>query len=180
MPNKAVFVIGPESSGTRLITRLFVEIGFYGDTGHDQELDKLIKRTNGFFWPNKDIVFRRSVPHAQKWPDIPSIYTKLYDLGYDTKLVITIREHYPICASKYKNNHSKKQNAESDLCKQIYYIFSSLIFVENFYVVSTSHLFHHPAQSIKDLFIWTGVNVSDDKVKQIAKTVYDADDKHYR
>jgi LPS sulfotransferase NodH len=40
MDKRAFLVLGPESSGTRLMTKLLMVAGCYGDDGHVQRLDR--------------------------------------------------------------------------------------------------------------------------------------------
>ena len=45
---KGIIVIGPESSGTRNLTRLLISAGFAGDSGHEQRFfnPEIFKKEN--------------------------------------------------------------------------------------------------------------------------------------
>jgi len=73
----AVVVLGPEASGTRMITEFCIRAGFFGDSGHGQRLDHL-----KFDAAPDRIVFRRSLPHAGAWPDLLDIHSRLEKANY--------------------------------------------------------------------------------------------------
>jgi hypothetical protein len=73
----AVFVLGPESSGTRMLTEAFVRLGFCGSSGHEQTLDNLDFSNS----PDR-IVLRRSLPHNSIWPPIKDICVAMRQAGY--------------------------------------------------------------------------------------------------
>lgn len=84
--NKTAFlVLGPESSGTRVVTEILRSAGCDGDSGHGQRWDVMP--------PDGDkIVWRRSMPHAHNWPDLDAMHDKLDLLGYEVKIVVTTRD----------------------------------------------------------------------------------------
>jgi hypothetical protein len=92
MTKRAIIVVGSESSGTRIFTRIIVEGGAYGHYSHQQLLDSFI------FKPNMEveeplIVIRRSYPHDGEWADIRKIADALRKHGYDDiQLVVTVRD----------------------------------------------------------------------------------------
>lgn len=181
MPYKAIFVTGPESSGTRLMTRLFMEVGCFGDDTHKQQLDKFYKQPNSVHWPTNDVVFRRSVPHDGKWYSPIEIARCFEKRGFEFLTVITIREHFANILSKVENNHSRKETAEEDMQKQISFILQAYHSTPYpFCIVSTSLLFKYPYFMLKNLYKWTGFNIriSDERIQEIASTVYDADAKY--
>lgn len=60
---QAYLVIGPEASGTKLLTACLIAMGAYGDAGNDQRLDE--DMTPGHtITHGGPIVLRRSVPHG--------------------------------------------------------------------------------------------------------------------
>jgi|TARA_B100000035_G_scaffold313794_1_gene328345 hypothetical protein len=101
---RAYIVLGAESSCTRFITNLLIKAGCSGRTwnqNHEQEID--------FKDPTDDlVVWRRTYPH--KWddvnnypyvvndtfgiPDTDGMYTRLVELGYQVKVVVTMRDFY--------------------------------------------------------------------------------------
>ena len=68
---RAFLVLGAESSGTRLVTRLLIAAGCHGDGGHQQPFDKWQAASSPF--DGKDpIVWRRSYPWTEYhlWPNL--------------------------------------------------------------------------------------------------------------
>ena len=94
---RAFIVLGPESSGTRLTTRLLIAAGCEGGDGRAQVWDT--------HTPTADlIVWRRSVPHGGEWPDIGRMLVQLEWEGYAPFVVITIRDWLPTIRSQVANH----------------------------------------------------------------------------
>jgi hypothetical protein len=73
-----------------------MSLGYEGDHGHGQPWDSQEFRT----YPDK-IVFRQSVPHGGRWPDIVGVVQKLQQANYTVHPVFTWRD--PVCMA-----HSQK------------------------------------------------------------------------
>lgn len=99
---KAYFVLGLESTGTRLLTRCLMEAGAYGDSGHEQRLDELGFKGHS----HEKIVLRRSIPHAGNYPEITSIIHKMQAAGYDVIVLITCRDLYCTEQSQIRHGHT--------------------------------------------------------------------------
>lgn len=84
--NLAYIVVGAESTGTRLVTRLLIAAGCYGDPGEHQRLDTEIPNDG------RPLVWRRSIPHGEHWPDITDLAWSLHVRGYRVHIVITMRD----------------------------------------------------------------------------------------
>ena len=91
---KAYLVLGPERSGTRLIARILVAAGCYGDDGHDQRADHAIPAGVS------PIVWRRSVPHNRDWPDVPGMAQLLREKGYQVQAVVMSRDWFAMAQSQ--------------------------------------------------------------------------------
>lgn len=98
---RAFFIIGPESSGTRMLTESFVKLGAYGGNGHFQELD-----TMAFFDKPDFLVFRRSVPHAGDYPPIVDICRLMLGAGYEVIPVVIDRKNKYLALSQVKRGHA--------------------------------------------------------------------------
>ncbi len=97
----AYLVVGPESSGTRLLSKVLMSAGCLGSDQHSQEWDDL-----KFPLPEKPIVFRRSLPHDRQWPDIGEIITKMRNAGYNVHVLVTTRDWHPVIQSQLAStNH---------------------------------------------------------------------------
>lgn len=97
---KAFIIVGPESSGTRMLTRLFVESGSCGSDQHDQLFDHVFPSSED------NIVWRRSIPHGGiKEPNVEEMYKHLVDKGYSVILIIINRDIICTVNSQINNNH---------------------------------------------------------------------------
>ena len=83
----AVIVVGPEKSGTKMLTECFVRSGWFGDYTHAQRLDNLDFRKT----PER-IVLRRSVPHGSHWLNYEEICQRLQYSNYRIKPVVILRD----------------------------------------------------------------------------------------
>ncbi len=99
---KAFFIIGPESSGTRMLTRAFIALGAYGSGGHLQVLDQ-----EGFKGGHEVIVFRRSVPHGKFMPNIVRLIGRMSKNDYEIIPILIVRDKDSCAASQVKNKHAK-------------------------------------------------------------------------
>ena len=106
---KAIFVVGPESSACRMITNYFVRGGYSGDHGHSQPWDDMDFRN----YPDR-IVFRRSVPHGGRWPDIVGILQKMQMANYTPYGIFTWRDPRCMALSQVKAGHSGDTNEALD------------------------------------------------------------------
>lgn len=122
---KAIIVVGPESSGTRLLTRLFMAAGCDGDANAEVA-------HNG--WPQRwdtldpadgqDIVIRRSLPYHpfRKWPDIRALAKRFRKLGYLVKIVTIDRNDKALAASQVAHgwvSTKKQSHDEHEACRMI-------------------------------------------------------------
>ena len=99
MSEKVAFlVLGPESSGTRLWTRILIGAGCLGDDGESQRLDSGLPDAPAIVW-------RRSIPHARCWPSIPMIVTDLRVARYKVAAVVTTRDWNAAMQSQVAAGH---------------------------------------------------------------------------
>jgi hypothetical protein len=84
---KAFLVVGPESSGTRMVTDALIKAGVFGQATHAQEMDNL-----DFSGRPESIVLRRSVPHGNVWPDLTQIIRGMTAAGYAVTPIVTHRD----------------------------------------------------------------------------------------
>jgi hypothetical protein len=84
---KAFLVLGPECSGTKMLTEALIKAGVYGQAGHDQEMDNL-----DFSGRPDSIVLRRSFPHGNAWPDLTHIIRSMSDRGYAVSPIVMFRD----------------------------------------------------------------------------------------
>ena len=112
-----VLILGPEGSGTRILTRLFVDAGCSGDYGHEQRLD--IEQ------PDSDlIVYRRSYPHLQVWPDLQEIKKRFSD--YVIQAIVIIRSFQFTIASGLKHAGGQLEHAKQRATEALFRILYDL------------------------------------------------------
>ena len=108
---RAYLVVGPESSGTRLVTRLLIDAGCFGDGGHKQTLDKKEDQSRELLddsilpQDGTPIVWRRSFPHNGKWVDVSKPIAQLQSKSYEVWAVLTTRDWFPMIQSQIKEQH---------------------------------------------------------------------------
>lgn len=116
--NQAFFIMGPESSGTRMLTQAFIRVGCYGDGGHNQKLDHSI--------PIKDkIVWRRSVPHGQEWINFEFHYNKLIK-HYTVYPILIFRDKDYTVFSQLKGRVDSGATARANILKAITHIYTEV------------------------------------------------------
>lgn len=98
---KAIFVVGPESSGTRMMTEFFIRAGYEGEHGHAQPWDRLEFRK----YPD-NIVFRQSMPHGSEWADIVGIIQGMQMANYTPHGIVTWRDPRYMALSQVQAGHS--------------------------------------------------------------------------
>jgi len=119
---KAIFVLGCESSGTRMMTQFFIRAGYEGDNGHSQPWDNLEFRK----YPD-NIVFRQSIPHGGKWVDIVGITQKMQAANYTPYIILTWRDPRYTALSQVKAGHvTDKNEALTRIARAIVHIDTAL------------------------------------------------------
>lgn len=97
---RAFYVLGPESSGTRMLTKAFISVGVYGDSEHEQSMDNL-----NFYVTPDTIVYRNSVPHDGYMPPIKFICEQMKLAEYDVVVIVIDREDRFLELSQAKRFH---------------------------------------------------------------------------
>ena len=97
---RAILVLGPESSGTRLMTRILIDAGCAGSDDHVQPFDARLPDRQDL------IVWRRSFPHNRKWPNVIELVDRLEKHGFSkVRAVVTMRDWYAMCCSQVAAGH---------------------------------------------------------------------------
>ena len=100
---KVFLVTGPQSSGTRMMTRALILSGCV-EIGHETELP-----VKG----DSPAVMHRSIPHAGKWPNWHHKVLTLNRDGYKIYPIIMTRDWNAMCLSQIKRSFvGNKQEAE--------------------------------------------------------------------
>lgn len=100
LEKRAFLVLGPESSGTKMLTRSIMLAGAYGQDTHVQKMDDL-----NFGDRPPLIVFRRSIPHASKTPNIKKIYDLISKAGYKVTPIFIRRNDSCTANSQIRNGY---------------------------------------------------------------------------
>ncbi len=142
----AYLVLGPESSGTRMMTRLLLAAGCIGDGGHEQRWDERL--------PDGEtpIVWRRSLPHGGDWPSIDLMTHRLRERGHRVHGVVMARDWTAVVRSQREHWGHTWETALDNLRTAYPYIFASLLkFQVPYVMVSYESLVQHGPQSLNDL-----------------------------
>ena len=111
MTKRAVLVVGPESSGTRLITNILVRAGHVGSAEHGQRLD----------WSTPTgqtpIVWRRSLPHMKVWPDLGEMMRYLRMLDYVIRVVTVDRNDGPMEIAQARDHVKNRAGARGNIAR---------------------------------------------------------------
>jgi hypothetical protein len=116
-------VIGPESSGTRLLTRILISAGAEGDDTHEQRFDipGLLAATRP-----EIIAWRRSLPHAFEWVDVQKWVGELADIGYDAEVLFTSRDWYATIRSQLAVGHVEREEQALDNLRRAYAVLAQV------------------------------------------------------
>ncbi len=112
---RAFFVMGCESSGTKMLTEAFVKLGCWGDYGDIQRLDSL---HFNIIPSETDIVIRRSVPHAKKWPPLFGIHNMLKAHDFEVIPIIMVRNDLYTEQSQVARKHVSSLEVAKTQIKQ--------------------------------------------------------------
>lgn len=116
---RAFLVLGPESTGTRLATRILIAGGCHGSDAHFPAFEKE---------PLDDldpVVIRRSYPHNGRWGRVPDLLTMLGEREF--RAVVTVRDWHVTADSQIRNRHVRDlETAREHMMKAYAEIFSQL------------------------------------------------------
>ena len=167
---RAYVVVGPESSGTRLVTRILIKAGCVGDSGHWQAFDEELPI--GIL----HIVWRRSILHGGIWPDMVALIAQLREAGYTVTVIVTFREWYANAMSQVACRYSASASETYERLPQIYrHIFGALIETNvPFETISYESLVLHPIDTQRELLKRLGLNT------ECRINITDGNAKHYK
>lgn len=179
MSKRAFVILGPESSGTRLLTRLFIEAGCAGDDGHVQRLD-----TERPVEPL--VVIRRSYPYGNVWPDLAQLSGRFQNAGYDIFVVVILRSLQFTVLSSLQQNHTKSEQKARHRSQEAFRRIGSALFDDPlpFVWLTYEALVQRPEQITGWLFDQVGLkppHVSRGTVskgKTVADNIYDGNQKY--
>jgi hypothetical protein len=169
---KAVLVLGPESSGTRLVTRMLIAMGCAGDGGHKQGFDTEIPVAG-----SQSLVWRRSLPHANRMPDVDAMCGQVRDLGYEPSIVFTTREWYAMGRSQVRNGHAPTLERALGRSRGAYRLMGACCALAPFVYVPYESLILHPRITMETVNAVLGLGLPAEKAP--LEAVIDNNEKHY-
>lgn len=171
--SKAYLVVGPESSGNRLMARLLIAAGCYGDGDMFQRLDDRIPTPEEIDQP---LVWVRSYPHGpngekykRHWPDIYNLIEKLRERSWSSvTIVVMVRDMYCVISSQVAHGHALDHIEAAQRCTQAYFrIFqqlSEMPFGKIPIIVTYEGLINNPEETMGWLIPSLGLGTIDDYV----------------
>ena len=165
---RAYLVLGPESSGTRLMTRLLIAAGCEGTDEHVQPWDSQTPTAPLIVW-------RRSLPHGGQWPDVQRLVARLQEADYAVTALVMSRDWHPMALSQIDNGHvADMAQAISHIQRAYGLIFPALAALRiPFELINLEGLIARPQQAVAELVTRLGL------AQPAAVEVYDANAKHY-
>ena len=171
-----IFVVGPEATGTRLVTSIMIAAGAFGDAGHQQRLDSELPNA----LPGRPVVWRRSVPHGGKIPNLTGMLVGLIATGYRPLLVVTTREFHATVESQVRAGHvSNRAIAMAHIPVAYFEIFQAWAAVDMrtpVWLVSYEGLVQRPRATIMNLVHWAGLELTP---TSLAIRINDGNAKYY-
>lgn len=154
---RAFLVLGPESSGTKLFTKILIGAGCNGDAGNEQRWDNECP----VFGRDDPVVWRRSVPHGEKYPDIVEMVEQLRGAGCQVCAYVTMRDWTSILNSRVINAGIISYEIASQRLQWAYpHIFSQLQSTKvPFATVSYEAIMEHGVKYIKRMLKIFGLDV---------------------
>jgi len=127
---RAFFVLGPEGSGTHMLANAFRLAGCHEEPAHDGYPED--GKYNFVDMPDL-FVFRRSLPHAHRWPPIWDIYKQMLDAGYEVQPILILRDWHctiqSVIRRDYIRSFDKQEQNMRNAIERIAGIFDNLIYV---------------------------------------------------
>jgi hypothetical protein len=169
---RAFLVLGPESTGTRLATRILTLNGCEGSDDHSQPFDISFPPIT----TSPLIVYRQSVPHLDNWLNLRDLLNRCKHR--DVIVIVTTRDWYCTVKSQVKHNLATDECTANDRLQRAYCnIFQELArWRVNYLTLSYESLTLHPRLAQLHLLTQLGllmeheVNVTNENTKHHLNT----------
>lgn len=139
----AILVLGPESSGNKLLGRCMIACGCEGDGGYTQRWEET---------PPVDqtpIVWTRSQPLGGLWPDAGEWIRGLRDRGYYAHVLVPVRNREACVGSQVERNHAGcAEQASANINRAWREIVWALPVADGYEFVSYEGLIQHPQETV--------------------------------
>lgn len=151
----AYLVIGPESSGTRMMTKILIKAGCAGDSGHIQRWDTQPLLGNNIVW-------RRSVPHAGHSLSSVRFANLAKSQGYTPVLIIMNRDWHAAAQSKVSQSLAVDYNSALLAIASAYnFLYEGLNKTDyKFITVSYESLVQRPMKVLKQISLFTKLPIN--------------------
>lgn len=188
----AYLVIGGESTGTRMVTELMIRAGCFGDSGHVQRVDGMIKEGRWDELNNimvrQPIVLRRSVPHDAKWFNIrremvDPFTEKLSFNERNLYFLVTTRDWFCASRSAAIAGHSSTPYTAIEKLREAYGRIGQFFLTFNgceYYMVSYEGIIHYPHYAVPILYRQAEIHVPIVNIPNIISDIVDNNYKHFK
>lgn len=150
MMSVCALVLGAESSGTRLLTRLLINYGFVGSDDHVQPHDSALPIAD-----EKSIVWRRSFPHDGTMPSVRRLNSKSRKAGYEPKAIVLVRDFFALRESQQSRYGYSDEQVQSNLSGFFAQVFVDLTSLGiPFIVIPYEALVQRPASTMSRIITW--------------------------
>lgn len=154
---RAFVILGPESSGTRLMARLFIRAGAHGDYEHRQRLDAML--SNGDRPTHPVVVVRRSYPYSKEWPNLGKLKGRLERAGYEVRAVVVLRSLQFTALSSNRQMHTRSREHGIRRSTEAFKHIGTALAESGlpFVWLTYESLVQRPEQELTWLFQWAGL-----------------------
>lgn len=153
-PKRAFVVVGPESSGNKLLSALLVRAGCVGDA-RDDGLDiwSVIEPADE---PRVSLIY--SFPCGQTWPDLRNVYWRLQNKGYLTWFLVVARDPWCVYQSQETRRLKPLPVAMANYQRAYREIFTQLHAIDApFLIVPYEAITSEPVRSVRRLLELLGL-----------------------
>ena len=136
---RCFFAMGWEGSGTNLLAEALVSAGCHYEGWHagyndDYKFDEM---------PDL-LVFRRSLPHAHRWPDLQHLRNQMENAGYSVQPLFTVRDwNSTICSVIRRGYQGSREDCEGNMRYALGHVYEG--FGDELIVVSYEAFCQSPA-----------------------------------
>ena len=171
---KAVIVVGPESSGNRLMTKLLVLSGCDGDGEQEQRFDEYVPEA-----ADRNIVWLMSVPLGSiQRPDLNYRAKSLQDKGYEVSAIVMARDWFPTHRSQMFFMKIEHFEAVERIRRAYLHIFRQLdICCVPFVMATYESLLMNKEKTMK--MILDMLELPHGDIDKAGEIIFDANEKYY-
>lgn len=127
-PPRSFLVIGPESSGTKMATRILLAADGCRRLPEQAYLDLSKSERFEEFYDEGDLVVHRSVPYADTWEHIPTLIDQLDAHAAFAAAVVVIRSWPATVDSQLRHGHARTPNESEDRTRRaLAHIFQGML-----------------------------------------------------